>query len=287
MGDHAQGAQRRELLAEIRVSQLEQLLGVDEASELERPEGGQAGAGGKVSTDRGHGGLGQEDLPSVRRAADAGHLVHTEVDVSTVHRGGLTGVQADPNLEVPTGRPSMAGQGLLSLQAPGNGVCRVVEHHEEGVTLGVDLDAPVPAEGVAEQALMGGQQLGIGVAELTEQAGGSLDVGHGEGDDTGRQDFVRSGSGGRGRWCRRAPVGPASRRLTWGQSHLGHLLQRRRGYRPTGAHRRPRRLRRRTDGLNGSVGGVVAVAAEWKGAVPGPVVSARLGHRRGAQVLGT
>ncbi len=78
----------------------------------------------------------------------------------------------------------------------------------------------------------------------------------------------------------------ASRRLTWGQSHLGHLLQRRRGYRPTGAHRRPRRLRRRTDGLNGSVGGVVAVAAEWKGAVPGPVVSARLGHRRGAQVLG-
>ena len=32
VGDHAQGAQRRELLAEIRVSQLEQLLGVDEAS---------------------------------------------------------------------------------------------------------------------------------------------------------------------------------------------------------------------------------------------------------------
>ena len=58
---------------------------------------------------------------------------------------------------------------------------------KKGVALGVDLDAAVAGEGLPEDAPVLGERVGVGVAELVQQACRALDVGEEEGDGAGRE----------------------------------------------------------------------------------------------------
>ena len=72
---------------------------------------------------------------------------------------------------------------VASLERCGQCGRRGGEGDEEGVALGVDLDAPVASERIAQGAAMSGQRIGIGFgAEGVEQPGRALDIGEEEGD---------------------------------------------------------------------------------------------------------
>ena len=67
-------------------------------------------------------------------------------------------------------------QGMLPLSRSCKSVSCAGEGDEERVALGVDLDAAVFYEDVAKAAPVIGEQFGIGIAELIQQPGRSLDV---------------------------------------------------------------------------------------------------------------
>src|SRR6476469_1500110 len=67
------------------------------------------------------------------------------------------------------------------------GVPGAGESDEEGVALGVDLNAAVAGERLAQEAPVLGQCIRVGVAELVQQLRRALDVGEEEGDSAGRE----------------------------------------------------------------------------------------------------
>ena len=119
--------------------------------------------------------------------ADAGHLMHGEIDVTVPDRRGLTGVHPDPHPHLDSRWPRVSRQRSLALQAGGDRFGGVGEREEERVALGVDLHAAMVGEGAAKQRLMGGQHVRIALADLAEEAGRAFDVGHDEGDHPGGQ----------------------------------------------------------------------------------------------------
>ena len=72
--------------------------------------------------------------------------------------------------------------GALGVDGRGDGVARAREREEEGVALRVDLDAAVLREALAHQPPVVGEDVGVAVAELLQQARRALDVGEDEGD---------------------------------------------------------------------------------------------------------
>ena len=79
-----------------------------------------------------------------------------------------------------------ARQRGLRLARGGDGSRRGRKGDEEGVALGVDLDAAVGGEGVAQEAAVLGQRIGVALgAEGVEQLRRALDVGEQEGDRAG------------------------------------------------------------------------------------------------------
>ena len=214
--------QRRESLAKVRVSELEQALGLWEAAQLERSERDQAGAGGQPILDGGRRGLGEQDLAPMGSGADAGHLMHGEVDVIAPDRSGLTGVHPDPHPHLGSGWPRVGRKRSLTLQTGGDRLGSVVEDEEERVPFGADLHAAMVDEGASKQRLVGAEQFDVPLAELAEEAGRTLDVGHEEGDHPGGQRCARCSRSPEG--SRAAPVvpaGPVPDHAIGGPSHRG------------------------------------------------------------------
>ncbi len=184
VNDDPDQPQRRELGSKIRMSQLEQPLGLRESAQLKRPQRNQAGVRRQPALGGVGSRLGDQDLAAMCPGADAGHLMNGEIDVAAPERCGRTGVDPDPHQHLDAGWPGMGCQRSLALKAGGQRFGGVGEREEERVTLGVDLHAAVAGEGAAKQRLMGGQQPRVALADLAEEAGGALDVGHDEGDQT-------------------------------------------------------------------------------------------------------
>ena len=97
--------------------------------------------------------------------------MHVETGVAVVGEPRLTCVQPDANTH--------RRRRELTLRSCGRGdrIRRTLECHEECVALGVDLDAAVAAERGTEHAPVLGERVGVAVAGLVQQPGGSLDVG--------------------------------------------------------------------------------------------------------------
>ena len=96
MADDTDQAQRRESAAKVRVTELEQALGLGEPTQLKRSEGDQRGLIWHSTLDGSRRGLREQDLAPVGSGADAGCLMHGEFDVIVLDRPGLTSVHPDP-----------------------------------------------------------------------------------------------------------------------------------------------------------------------------------------------
>ncbi len=137
--------------------------------------------------------LGDHDLAAVTGARDPRALVDVEADIALAGHGRLAGVDPDPN---PHGSAVERG---LAFCSRGHGVGRAREGYEERIALGVDLDAVVPRERVAEHPAVLGEDVRVAVTDLLEQARRPFDVGEEERDRPARKlphaDMIPRGSG--------------------------------------------------------------------------------------------
>ena len=108
--------------------------------------------------------------------ADTSGAVDGKAGVASVHRRGLSRVDAHPNLHLGAVRPGMSGERTLRLDGGEDGALGGSERVEERVALGIDFVAVVLREGLTEQALVLGQHRGIAVAQPPDELGRALDV---------------------------------------------------------------------------------------------------------------
>ena len=103
-------------------------------------------------------------------------------DVALVGQKRRSGVQADPDLHLPGCERTREGGGGHERSRRGR------EREEEGVTLRVDLDAALVGAGLADDAAVLGERIGVRLgAELVQQLRRALDVGEEKGDGAGRK----------------------------------------------------------------------------------------------------
>ena len=124
----------------------------------------------------------EEHLPAVTGGGDAGRAVDVDADIALIAAQRRARVQAHPDLD----RPAAEGRLCLARgRQPGRGRR---ERREDGVPLGIDLDAAAARDGLAQDPAMVGEHVGVScVAYLLEQSGRALDIGDEEGHRTARK----------------------------------------------------------------------------------------------------
>ncbi len=123
-----------------------------------------------------------QHLPAVAARGDAGGPVHVHPDVASVGQVRRAGVDAHADPDRACGK-ALERRGRR-LERSG----RSRERDEERVTLRVDLDTPLGAERLTQEAAMLRQSVGVRVgAELVQQLRRALDVGEEKGDGAGRE----------------------------------------------------------------------------------------------------
>jgi hypothetical protein len=156
-------------------------LGLDQAAQAVHAQVAEVGRLGQGLLDQGPGGVGHDHLPAVARVGDPGRPVHVQAGVVVPAPGALAGVQAHPDPQRVAGRPVVGGQGPLGRQRRPHRRGRAGEDHEEGVSVGADLDPAGLGDGLAEDGRVLVEDGRVPVAEGLEQAGRALDVGEQEG----------------------------------------------------------------------------------------------------------
>jgi hypothetical protein len=106
--------------------------------------------------------------------------VDVNPDVALVGHYRLTCVQADPHAD----RPFV--QRLLGVPRSCERIFCTREGDEEGIALGIDLDATMAAKSVAQKAPVFSECLRIAVAELVQELSRPFDVREEEGDRPAR-----------------------------------------------------------------------------------------------------
>ncbi len=125
--------------------------------------------------------LREENLAAVADRRDARALVDVEPDVALLGQPGLAGVETHSRLD------GAACEGALAVTGSGDGVRGPREGDEEGIALGIDLDAVVLGDGRAKQPAVLVKRLCIVVTELVQELRRALDVGEEERNYTGRE----------------------------------------------------------------------------------------------------
>ena len=111
---------------------------------------------------------------------DAGGAVDVNPDVAFVAEVGRAGVQTHAHADRTRGQSSQRVGGRLECAGCGR------EGDEEGVPLGIHLDAVVAGAGLADHAPVLGERRGVCLrSQLVQQLGRALDVGEQEGDRAG------------------------------------------------------------------------------------------------------
>ena len=125
--------------------------------------------------------LAEEDLAAVAGCGDPSRAVDVQPDVALIGDHRLTRVQSHSNAH---------RTAVERLPAIGGCCERILdpdERNEEGVALGIHLDAAVACEGFPQDAAVLGQRVCVSVAELVQQPSRALDVGEEERDGAGRE----------------------------------------------------------------------------------------------------
>src|SRR6266508_844806 len=149
-----QGPQRRKLV----VAELEELLRSAEVLEPVQAEVGEA----RPAIEKRPRAVGDDDLAAVRGRADAGGLVYVDPDVALVGQLRLARVDADADLNW-----AFAQRSLRCVRSRDR-LLRACERVAEGIALGIDLDAAVPPEGLAQPPPVLRECLGIALTKLLQ-----------------------------------------------------------------------------------------------------------------------
>ena len=187
VGPGVQTPGRREVGREPLDHQLVQVLRVEDVLQPVLAEILERAPVRQVVLDQNPGGLRDQDLAPVRRAGDPGGPVHVDADVVAALCQPLAGVQAHPDPKGPALGPSVGGQVALGDHRGLRGAHRTGERHEEGVSLGADLDPSGPGHGGADDLGVLVVDGPVSVPEVLEQPGRAFDVGEQERDRAGRQ----------------------------------------------------------------------------------------------------
>ncbi len=147
----------------------------------------------EIPLDQRTGRLAEQHLTPMCGGGDPGATMDIDADVPLDAPATLARVQphADPNRL--TIRPVRSGQGSLRRRGSAGGAGRAREDHEQSVSGGVDLDAPLVGDSGPDQPPMPVEDLRIVVGMPLEHPRGTLDVReeerHGSRGEVGR--FVR------------------------------------------------------------------------------------------------
>ena len=162
---------------EVAVAELVQALGADQVLQPVLAEV----ADRRVALEEAAGRLGEDDLPAVGSGGDPRRAVDVDADVALVGHDRLAGVDAhaDADRAVLERVPRFGGRR--------DGVGGARKRDEEGVALGVDLDARVPGERVPQGAPVLGEQIGVARPVLLEEPRRALDVREEKGDGAARE----------------------------------------------------------------------------------------------------
>jgi hypothetical protein len=117
-----------------------------------------------------------EHLAAVAGAHYPCTVMDVDADVALLRYDRLARVEPHPDAHLPV------GERLLTLERRRGCVGRTREGDEERVPLGVDLDAAVARERLAQRAPVLCEHRGVAVAELMEQSRRALDISKEEGD---------------------------------------------------------------------------------------------------------
>ena len=166
---------------------LEQLFPLGKPVEPVPSEAAEPHTAGRRSPDRVAGRSRQQDLPPVRRGANAGRRVNREPDVPDVGQGGTPAMDTDADPDSEVAGPATRFELPLDLGRGRHRVPRPVEHREELVRAHVDLASAGARDPCPEDDPDVVQQVSIPLAGAAEERGRALDVGHQQGDESGRQ----------------------------------------------------------------------------------------------------
>ena len=114
--------------------------------------------------------LGDDDLSAMRGGRDSRGPVDVDPDVALVRRLWLTGVNSDTHAD------RAALERVARVGGRRNCVRCASEGDEEGVALGVDLDACVRGERLSQDASVLGEEVGVPVSVLLKEPRRALDV---------------------------------------------------------------------------------------------------------------
>jgi hypothetical protein len=136
---------------------------------------------GEVRVDEGRGRRRQDHLAAVTCRGDSRSEVDVVPDVTLVGHERSPGVQTHPDLD--RSGSERLGESGGGRQRSG----RRREGEEEGVSLGIDLDAPLGRARLPDQQPVLGECLGVGLrSQLAQELRRALDVREEEGDGTAR-----------------------------------------------------------------------------------------------------
>src|SRR6266851_9570283 len=121
-------------------------------------------------------GLGEQDLPSVPGAHDAGGVMDIQAHIAFGGEFRLARVQAHADTYRHTCWPDVAGESPLGGHSRREGIGGTSKGDEEGIALRVDLVPVILVERRAQQVPRLHQQAGVAVAHLLEEVRGSLDI---------------------------------------------------------------------------------------------------------------
>ena len=125
--------------------------------------------------------LGDDDLSAMRDGCDSRGAMDVDPDVALVRRLWLTGVNSDTHAD------RAALERVARVGGSRNCIRCASEGDEEGVALGVDLDACVRGERLSQHASVLGEEVGVGGAVLLEESRRALDVREEKGDGADRK----------------------------------------------------------------------------------------------------
>ncbi|MDQ2981461.1 MAG: hypothetical protein M3R26_03925 [Actinomycetota bacterium] len=131
------------------------------------------------------GGLREQHLSPVSSRGDPSGAVDVDPNVVLASYCRGPGMYSHPHAHLLVLRPGLFCQPALGLGGGSEGIVRTTESAEEGVALGVDLDAGVGLDRLSEDPVVALEQLHVRLAELVEQARRALDVGEKERDRAG------------------------------------------------------------------------------------------------------
>ena len=156
------GTQRREIVAQVRMAELNYPFGARQIAQRVSAQIGQPGIGRQTVDDHVLGRAGQHRLPAVRQIAQPRGPIDGRTDVvALVAQLDLTGMDADA-------QPDRGQRRLLQIQGTQNGIAGAPERDHETVALAL-FDRPHP--------VVGGDGVGDGLIEARESGGHLLGLG--------------------------------------------------------------------------------------------------------------